>query len=142
MIQRRHFLYTPGLLFLPAASAATRPAPGESAAGLVVVDRRWPEAAALLAAARRSGGRVFETDGDITGVWQDLDGLWRNGGPAVIEGITTHQALFCLEQLALDHRRHVVRRQAFSAGQVRWRIEPRGSQPKAAGRSLFWNFQA
>ena len=57
---------------------------------------------------------VAATNGDVTRVWyDDLHRRWRRA-PVPIAGLTTYGALFCLEQLAIDHRMHVLFRVAHS----------------------------
>jgi hypothetical protein len=68
-----------------------------------------------LASARAFGGRlrlhgipVFSIpEGDITALWlEHLRPLWASG-PVPVAGLTTPATLFCLEQLAWQHRLRV-----------------------------------
>ncbi len=73
----------------------------------VVFDRRFSASRAFGAAAAQNGRRTLGYVGDITALWfHDLGPGWVRGRAAVA-GMTTSPALFCLEQLAKDHRMRV-----------------------------------
>jgi len=77
---------------------------------LVVSDMRFPESVALGRTSHRLGIREVATHGDPTTLWTDeLRPLWRKYS-AVVMGITTVDALFCLELLAADYRMEVIER--------------------------------
>ena len=73
-----------------------------------IYDKAYDSAREFAAEMRRRGVVVHAIDQDITSVWfHDLALRWRRG-PAAIAGLTAPTALFCLEQLAWDHRMRVV----------------------------------
>jgi hypothetical protein len=86
-----------------------------------IYDERFPDSVAFALAARTLGVQTSAFQGDITGLWfNDLDARWRED-QAVVAGLTTEAALFCLEHLARDHRMRVVYRgehEFLSSGQV------------------------
>jgi hypothetical protein len=74
----------------------------------VVYDGRYPVCAAFAEWMRKRGiaTRALD-DGDVTNAWfNDLALRWRQS-PAAIAGMTAPEALFCLEELAHDHRMRV-----------------------------------
>lgn len=74
----------------------------------VLYDTRFPASVAFAARAAEHGHAVHAMQGDMTQFWyDDLYHRWRQG-PAAIAGLTARGALFCLEQLAWDHRMRVV----------------------------------
>jgi len=78
----------------------------------VLLDERFPEALLLGAGARRHGLSTRNLQADVTDVWYgELYPLWKERAVPVA-GLTTYAALFCLEQLAWDHRMRVVYRGA------------------------------
>ncbi|MEP6549274.1 MAG: hypothetical protein ABJD53_17580 [Gammaproteobacteria bacterium] len=88
-----------------AATASRSPA---IALDEIVFDSRYAECRSFAAAARRSGHQTIAFEGDVTPLWHDmLRPLWAAGRGSVA-GMTTPSSLFCLEQMAKDHWRHVV----------------------------------
>lgn len=78
----------------------------------VLLDERFPEALRFGASARRHGLSTRNLQGDVTDLWYgELYPLWKERA-VPIAGLTTYAALFCLEQLAWDHRMRVVYRGA------------------------------
>jgi hypothetical protein len=74
-----------------------------------IYDRRFSAGRAFGASAERapSTAGTVGIDGDITALWsRDLRPRWLAGDGA-IAGMTTARTLFCLEQLAKDHRMRV-----------------------------------
>ena len=107
-------------LTMSTALVAATPADDERAAPVelyrVLYDTRFPASVAFARRAARNGHAVAATTGDVTRVWyDDLYHRWRMG-PAAIAGLTSYGALFCLEQLAIDHRMRVVLRASHSIG--------------------------
>ena len=123
MPNRRQFLELglaasiwPGLV-----TAAARPMPWTPAEAFppsrlhkAIFDKSYAPARDFAARMASRGIAVHAIDGDITGVWfNDLALRWRES-PAAIAGLTEPEALFCLEQLAWDHRMRVVLRTAHA----------------------------
>ena len=76
----------------------------------VIYDKAYAPALGFAAQMRRQGVATHSIDKDITSVWfNDLALRWRRR-PVAIAGLTAATALFCLEQLAWDHRMRVVLR--------------------------------
>jgi hypothetical protein len=91
-------------------SAAQRPPATPIALDRVLFDSRHPESCAFGSAAARAGWCALGFSGDVTPIWrQTLLPLWAVGGGA-IAGMTTPEALFCLDQQAKDHWMRVVLR--------------------------------
>lgn len=68
----------------------------------LIFDRRFPAARLFGAEAARHGLATTGFDGDVTALWfHDLGPRWA-AARAPVAGITTPEALFCLEQLARD----------------------------------------
>ncbi len=120
MTNRRQFLgigiaaaVWPGLMTAAQRSSVTRaPAEGPARRPLykAIVDTAYAPALEFAAQMRRSGVAIHAIERDITSVWfNDLALRWR-GSPAAVAGLTAPEALFCLEQLAWDHRMRVVLR--------------------------------
>lgn len=131
MTNRRQFLGL-GLAasVWPVVGSGRTARPGAGAARLYVAvcDRRYIDAAAFAAPLRAQAVPVREIDGDVTSLWyHDLALRWRDA-PVPIVGLTTPEALFCLEQLAWDHRMHVVFR-AERVGAADGRIVRRVAAP-------------
>jgi hypothetical protein len=88
-----------------ARAVSVRPAPGSAAAVRpyrLIYDRRFLAARLLADESARRGTATTEFDGDVTQLWfHDLGLRWAEDR-APVAGITTPQALFCLEQLARD----------------------------------------
>src|SRR3970282_1640352 len=75
-----------------------------------IYDAAYAPALAFARQMRGHGVAVHAIDGDITDLWfNDLALRWREK-PVAIAGLTGPEALFCLEQLAWDHRMRVVLR--------------------------------
>lgn len=76
----------------------------------LVVDRRLRESGRFADALGANGVSVLPTDGDVTDIWyRHLHPQWTRGAGGVA-GLTGHDALFCLERLAWDHRLRLVYR--------------------------------
>lgn len=89
----------------------------------VIFDGRFSAARAFGSSAERNGMRTAVIRGDITALWlDDLKSHWESGG-AAIAGMTTPRTLLCLEQLAHDTWRRVLRR-------VEYRTAPGVSEPQ------------
>jgi len=81
----------------------------------VIFDDRFSAARAFGASAAINRMRTTAIRGDITALWlDDLKAHWESGG-AAIAGMTTTRALLCLEQLAHDTWRRVLRRAEYRA---------------------------
>jgi hypothetical protein len=98
----------------PAAFPAAFPAASMPGVRLYkyIYDRRFSAGRAFGAAAERvlSTAGTVGIAGDITALWsRDLRLRWLDGDGA-IAGMTTARTLFCLEQLAKDHRMRVAAR--------------------------------
>ncbi len=81
-----------------------------------VYDHRYASARAFGVAAEHAGSSagMAAIAGDITALWsRDLKARWCAGDGA-IAGMTTARTLFCLEQLAKDHRLRVAVRAEHS----------------------------
>jgi hypothetical protein len=80
----------------------------------VVLDERFAEAARFGGIARGQGLPTRAMRGDVTDFWySELHPLWKQRAVPVA-GLTAYAALFCLEQLAWDHRMRVVYRGAHA----------------------------
>jgi hypothetical protein len=80
----------------------------------VVLDERFAEAARFGASARLHGMATRAVHGDVTDFWYgELYPLWKQRA-VPIAGLTAYAALFCLEQLAWDHRMRVIYRGAHT----------------------------
>lgn len=98
-----------------AATAATAAAPmaraGQAEAAslaAVIVDRRFEPSRAFGRHMAEQGRRVLEIEADVTDVWlKELKPLWTEK-PRAIAGLTSRSSMFCLEQLAWEHRMRVV----------------------------------
>jgi hypothetical protein len=90
-----------------------------------IYDASYAPALAFAAHMRGRGVAVHPIDGDITSLWfNDLALRWREH-PVAIAGLTAPEALFCLEQLAWDHRMRVVYREPHTQPLlVSWVIAP------------------
>ena len=76
----------------------------------VIYDQRFQDSIAFADAARNLGAVIHGIKGDVTDLWyNDLYHEWQKG-PAPIMGMTTTDALFCLQILAQDQRMRVVLR--------------------------------
>ena len=74
----------------------------------VVYDERFQDSVAFAGEANKLGASTYGIKGDVTDLWyNDLYHEWKKG-PAAIMGMTTEDALFCLQILAQDQRMHVV----------------------------------
>lgn len=68
----------------------------------VVYDERFPDSVAFARQAQRQGLRISAIRGDVTKLWyDDLYHRWKQGA-AAIAGLTSPDALFCLETLGND----------------------------------------
>ena len=110
-----------------------------------IYDTDYASAVEFAAQMRRRGVVVHAIERDITSVWfNDLALQWRQR-PVAIAGLTAPAALFCLEQLAWDHRMRVVFRATHalaSDGTVEHRVRaPQALLPRVAdtlGHSPGW----
>ena len=110
MLNRRTFLQA-GVTAVPLAAGAalTLGAKPASAGGVqavplhtLVYDERFADSVAFANEARWMGQRTSAIRGDVTKLWyDDLYHAWRNG-PAAIAGLTTQDAMFCLEIFGND----------------------------------------
>jgi hypothetical protein len=110
MLNRRTFLQA-GVTAVPlAAGAALALGAGQAKAGgvpavllhTVVYDERFADSIAFASEARWMGQRTSAIRGDITKLWyDDLYHAWKNG-PVAIAGLTTQDAMFCLEVFGND----------------------------------------
>lgn len=70
-------------------------------ARLMLFDVRSPLARRAAGLVRAQGGEAVAVEGDVTRVWQDrLRFFWAGGGD--LFGVTTHDALFCLDHVGRD----------------------------------------
>jgi hypothetical protein len=91
----------------------------------VVFDERFPLSRALARAIAGPSTPLAAIRGDVTALWyHNLYFVWRRG-PAPIAGVTSAEALFCLEMLARDVAMHVTGRRVVDAHLVAWSIGPR-----------------
>jgi hypothetical protein len=109
MTSRREFLQATAVLSaVPLTVSASIVADTPLVLSSVVIDERYAAARVFGTRAQRSGIALSPIKGDITDLWLDeLRPLW-SGRQAAIAGLTARPALFCLEQLAWDHRMRVV----------------------------------
>jgi hypothetical protein len=92
------------------AGAALAAEPTSLQLQAVIYDSRFDEARAFAAAAARLGRPVRAINGDVTRLWfEELQPAWAKA-PAPIGGLTSVDALFCLERLAWDHGMRTVLR--------------------------------
>lgn len=111
----------------------------------VIYDGRHPACVAFAAWLGTRGVPVRSLDGgDVTRVWFDELALrWRER-PAAIAGMTAPEALFCLEQLAWDHRLRVTFRadhRVRSDGLIEHRLQGLPSVPRevaAMAEEIAW----
>ncbi len=91
-----------------------------------IYDKAHASALGFAARMQRRGVTIHAIDADITSVWfNDLALRWRRR-PVAIAGLTAPAALFCLEQLAWDHRMRVVLRATHTqrpSGDIEHRIQ-------------------
>src|SRR6185503_6678607 len=108
-------LATTALPLVGTSALAATPAPSDFIALYkVVYDTRFGASVAFAHRAAASGVAIHGMSGDVTRFWyDDLYHRWRES-PAAIAGLTAQGALFCLEQLAWDHRMRVVFRAEHS----------------------------
>lgn len=86
-----------------AAFTDTGKAQAHPRADLVVLDVSLAPAPHFALQAARQGHQVVTWSGDMTRLWNnDLHPLWSHG-PATVAGLTSANALFCIEQLAWGH---------------------------------------
>jgi hypothetical protein len=89
----------------------------------VIFDEQFSAARAFGSAAARNGMRTAVIRGDITALWlDDLKAHWEADGAAVA-GMTTPRTLLCLEQLAHDTWRRVLRRVEYPAAPARSEVQ-------------------
>jgi len=91
-----------------------------------IYEKAYVPAQGFAARMQQRGVVIHGIDADITGVWfNDLALQWRRR-PVAIAGLTAPAALFCLEQLAWDHRMRVAFRATHmqhSDGTIEHRIQ-------------------
>jgi len=74
----------------------------------IIYDDRYQDSVVFAEESNKLGAAVHAIKGDVTDLWyNDLYHEWKKG-PAAIMGMTTEDALFCLQILAQDQRMHVV----------------------------------
>lgn len=84
------------------------PSPRDVPLYAALFDERYAEALRFGEAARERGLSARGVRGDVTDLWyRELYPLWK-AHPVPLAGLTAYAALFCLEQLAWDHRMRVV----------------------------------
>jgi hypothetical protein len=144
MLNRRTFLQA-GVTAVPLAAGATLALGAVQAkAGsvpavplhTVVYDERFADSIAFANEARWMGQRTSAIRGDITKLWyDDLYHAWQNG-PVAIAGLTTQDAMFCLEIFGNDAglRLLVKGEHRIEAGRVEHRMN--GPELALAGTSL------
>ena len=143
MLNRRTFLQA-GVTAVPLATgAALTLGANKARAALpavplhtVVYDERYPDSVAFATEVRWMGQRTSAIRGDVTKLWyDDLYHAWKNG-PVAIAGLTTQDAMFCLEVFGNDAglRLIVKAEHQISAGRVEHRLQ--GPEAALAGTSL------
>jgi hypothetical protein len=144
MLNRRTFLQA-GVTAVPLAAGAAMAlganqakAAGTSAVPLhtVVFDERFADSVAFANEARWMGQRTSAISGDVTRLWyDDLYHAWKHG-PVAIAGLTTKDAMFCLEILGNDAglRLLVKGEHRYEAGRIKHRMI--GPELAVAGTSL------
>lgn len=81
----------------------------------VIYDERFAGARRFAAAVRARHVPVQSIRGDVTQLWySQLHPLWKRS-PVMIAGLTGYAAMFCLEQLAWDHRLRMIQCAAGAA---------------------------
>jgi len=76
----------------------------------IIADENFELSTAFAGHAATRGADIHVGASDITSFWfHDLEPLWRHN-PRPIAGLTTPEALFCLERLAWDHGMRVITR--------------------------------
>jgi hypothetical protein len=74
----------------------------------IIFDTRFADSVSFAEEAGRLGATIHGIRGDMTDLWYyDLDARWKKS-PVAIAGLTGHGPIFCLEQLAWNHRMRVV----------------------------------
>jgi hypothetical protein len=105
----------------PQASAAPGPRARPLPLHAAVCDGRFAAAERFANVARGQQLPIRALRGDVTDLWyHELHPLWSER-PAPIAGLTAYAALFCLEELARDHRMRVIYRalhRPLSTGEV------------------------
>jgi hypothetical protein len=109
MTNRREFLQTTALVATaPLTARAGFAYPSATKNFAVIVDDRFIAAKRFGVRASQEGIATRTIQGDITALWfNELHANWSKQ-PTPIAGLTERPALFCLEQLAWDHRMRVV----------------------------------
>jgi hypothetical protein len=125
-MNRRDFLYfSAGASALGVAGVALPALAGAPAIRVhhAIYDAQFAEAVAFAREAAALGIPRDAIRGDVTDLWYgSLSLRWRER-PEATAGLTREDSLFCLEQLARDHRMRVVYRE--SRGElVSWVIAP------------------
>lgn len=144
MLNRRTFLQA-GVTAVPlAAGAALALGARQANAGsvpavplhTVVFDERYADSVAFANEVRWMGQRTSAIRGDVTRLWyDDLYHAWQSG-PVAIAGLTTQDAMFCLEIFGNDAglRLLVKGEHRIAAGRIEHRMN--GPELALAGTSL------
>lgn len=113
-MKRREFLYfSAGASALGVAGVSLPILAGAPAIRVhhAIYDERYPEAVVFAREAAELGIPRDPIRGDVTHLWYGtLSSRWR-ARPEATAGLTDETSLFCLEQLARDHRMRVVFRE-------------------------------
>ncbi|MEQ1580450.1 MAG: hypothetical protein ABL964_07660 [Steroidobacteraceae bacterium] len=144
MLNRRTFLQA-GVTAVPLAAGAAMTLGAKQAKAsdvpaiplyTVVFDDRFADSVAFANEARWMGQRTSAIQGDVTKLWyDDLYHAWKQG-PVAIAGLTTRDAMFCLEIFGNDAglRLLVKGEHRIEAGRVEHRMN--GPELAMAGTSL------
>jgi hypothetical protein len=114
----------------PLAAVSGSGAAAEPAIWRAVYDERFEPGRTFVRDAAARGWTARAIRGDVTELWyRELEPQWRQG-PAAIAGVTTADALFCLEMLARDRGLRLAARSELEGGLVAWLIAPKpGRRP-------------
>jgi hypothetical protein len=100
------------LPLVPASAAATD-------VKLAIFDERFSAASRFGRSMASQGAVTIGINGDVTRVWLDhLDPVWRSHIVPAVAGLTTQQALFCLERLCWDRHLRVIERIELGAAKT------------------------
>jgi len=144
MLNRRTFLQA-GVTAVPLAAGVAALGSKQASAGsnhpavplhTVVYDERFADSVAFADEVRWMGQRTSAIRGDVTKLWyDDLFHAWQRG-PVAIAGLTTQDAMFCLEIFGNDAglRLLVKGEHRIEAGRIEHRLS--APEPALAGTSL------
>jgi hypothetical protein len=144
MLNRRTFLQA-GVTAVPLAAGAAmtlgaKQAKASDAPAIplhtVVYDERFADSIAFANEVRWMGQRTSAISGDVTKLWyDDLYHAWQDG-PVAIAGLTTKDAMFCLEVFGNDAGLRLLVRgeHRIEAGRIEHRMN--GPELAVAGTSL------